>query len=428
MRLTMDEKRAVSGKLASKYRGCKSRKERIQVLNQVVELTGYNRHYAAWLLRNYGLKRLVREPSGKLVQLVVGKKNKRRATQRPHKYDEMVKKELVYIWDAFGLCGKRMEAMMRDILPSLVMQGRFEREAEVHQKLLHISAATIDRLLAAERAKRKPKGNTHTKPISLLKLQIPILISSELNRSEPGHYQIDLVGHDGGNPNGQFAFSLNAVELLLGWIEPRILLNKAQRWTREALRDIKKEAPVAIRSFHSDNDGAFINEKLQAWCTENHISYARGRPYHSNDTCYVEQKNYDIIRQAVGYHRYETDEEVALIAELYENLRLLVNFFYPSAKLVKKVRRGGARIHRIYDQPKSPFRRLMECEAVAGALKIKLSHQKRQLDPFILKANITRIQDQLIELVRRKNMRVLYPGPNYPKAAERMHQQLFGSI
>lgn len=428
MRLTMDEKRAVSGKLASKYRGCKSRKERIQVLDQVVELTGYNRHYAAWLLRNYGLKRLVRDPNGKLVQLVVGKKSKRRATQRPRRYDEAVKEELVYIWDAFGLCGKRMEAMMRDILPSLVMQGRFEREEEIHQKLLLISAATIDRLLAMERAKRKLKGNTHTKPTSLLKLQIPILISSELNKSEPGHYQIDLVGHDGGNPNGQFAFSLNAVELLCGWIEPRILLNKAQIWTREALRDIKKQAPLPLLSLHSDNDGAFINEKLQAWCAENHIAYARARPYHSNDTCYVEQKNYDIIRQTVGYLRYETEQEVALIAELYENLRLLVNFFYPSAKLVKKVRRGGGRIHRIYDQHKSPFRRLMDCEAVPGAVKIKLAHQKRQLDPFILKANITRIQDRLIELARRKNMEILYPGPNYPRAAERMHQHIFGSI
>ena len=70
----------------------------------------------------------------------------------------------------------------------------------------------------------------------------------------------------------------------------------------------------------------------------------------------------------------------------------------------------------------------MECEAVPGAVKIKLSHQKRQQDPFILKANISRIQEQLIELVRRKNMKVLYPGPNYPGAAERMHQHIFGSI
>jgi len=114
-----------------------------------------------------------------------------------HRNDEVddgtVKKELAYIWDAYGLCGTRMKAMMSDIMPSLVMRGRFEAEEEIYGKLLQISAATIDRLLGEQQAKRKPEGNTHTRPTSLLKLQIPILISSQLNTNEPGHCQIDLV-------------------------------------------------------------------------------------------------------------------------------------------------------------------------------------------------------------------------------------------
>ena len=63
-----------------------------------------------------------------------------------------------------------------------------------------------------------------------------------------------------------------------------------------------------------------------------------------------------------------------------------------------------------------------------GTLKIKLRHLRQQLDPFELKANITQIQDRLIELVKRKNMKILYPGPSYPKATERMSRQLFGYI
>jgi IS30 family transposase len=426
MRLTMDQKRAVSGKLAGRYRGSVSRKERSRILDEVVELTSYNRHYAAWLLHHFGKRRFVRTTDDKLVQLVVGRRNKRRLTRRPRKYDEAVKKRLEYIWDAFGLCGKRLKAMMKDILPSLVARARLTADDEVYQKLMEISASTIDRLLKEERTKSKPKGNTHTKPSSLLKVQIPIVISSELNTTQPGHYQIDLVGHDGGNPNGHYAFSLNAVELLSGWIEPRILLNKAQKWTKEALISVKSEAPVPIESVHSDNDSAFINENLQSWCGKNQIFYTRARPYHSNDTCYVEQKNYDIVRQAVGYHRYETEQEVALISELYEKLRLLVNFFYPSFKLLQKIRRGGGRIKRVYDEPKSPFHRLIECEATPAVNKIKLHHRRRQLDPFELKASISRIQDQLIELVKQKSMKILYPGPSYPKATERMKQRLFG--
>ena len=111
----------------------------------------------------------------------------------------------------------------------------------------------------------------HTKPSSILKSQIPIIISSELNLEEPGHYQIDLVGHDGGNPNGHFAFTLNAVELSCGWIEPQILLNKAQRWSKQALQNIFATSPLPILSFHSDNDSAFLNENLQSWCLQRWI-------------------------------------------------------------------------------------------------------------------------------------------------------------
>jgi hypothetical protein len=295
----------------------------------------------------------------------------------------------------------------------------------LYAKLLGISAATIDRLLKEERAKRRLKGIAHTKPSSLLKNHIPIIISSELPRDEPGHFQIDLVGHDGGNPNGHFAFTLDAVELYSGWVEPRPMLNKANRWTREALQRVKTEAPIPIKSIHSDNDSAFLNEPLQSWCGSQGILYSRGRPYHSNDTCYVEQKNYNIVRQAVGYARYETEEEVALMGQLYENLRLLINFFYPSMKLLEKKRVKG-RIRKRYDQPRTPARRLLECATVAQSIKDQLRSQMRQLDPFLLKGNIARIQTQLMELVRRKNLRILYPGPSYPEATELKSRVLFG--
>ena len=88
MRLTMEQKRAVTGKLASKYRGSKSRKDRSRILDEVQELTRYNRHYAAWLLRNYGKHRIVKHEEGQTVQLVLGRKNKRRAIERPRTYDE----------------------------------------------------------------------------------------------------------------------------------------------------------------------------------------------------------------------------------------------------------------------------------------------------------------------------------------------------
>lgn len=421
----MEQRRAVSAKLAAKYRGCTNQKQRGAILEELMELTGYQRHYAAWLLRKFGASRLVKSPNGQVVRLVVGRRNKRRSVARSAVYDQAVKEMVVLLWESFDqMCGKRLVGMLPKVLPILRRRGHLHDEA-VYQKLLSISAATIDRLLKEERAKRRLKGISHTKPSTLLKSQVPIVISSELPVEEAGHFQIDLVGHEGGNPNGHFAFTLDAVELYSGWVEPRILLNKAHRWVKKALESIHRNAVVPIKSLHSDNDSAFINEPLHSWCDENHIETFRGRPWHSNDTCYVEQKNYNIVRQAVGYARYETEEEIALIAQLYERLRLLVNFFYPSMKLVHK-HRQGARIHKSYDRPRSPAQRLLDCPAVELALKSQLRCQMNLLDPFQLKEEISWLQDQLLQVVRKKATNVLYRGPVNAPPKLRLPHTLYG--
>ncbi len=423
----MSEKRAVTGKQAAGYRAARSRKERCRIIEGVVKHAGYSRHYAGWLLRNFGTSRLASGGDGKPVRLVVGQRNTRQPVVRPRKYGEAVRKVLVWLWDCFDqMCGKRLVAVLPALLPTLVKHKLVAKGGVVYQRLSQISAATIDRLLRAERTKRRLKGISHTKPSTALKNMIPIVISSELSRDEPGHYQIDLVGHDGGNPNGHFAFTLTAVELFSGWVELSPLLNKANRWAKEATKAVKTRSPVPLKDLHSDSDSAFINESVQSWCLQQHppIPYRRGRPYHSNDTCYVEQKNGNIVRGAVGYARYETEEEVALLRQLYDDLRLLTNFFYPSVKLLEKKRVNG-RIRKRYDEPKTPARRLLDCPAVSWQAKRLLRSCASTLDPFVLKSRITKLQGRLLTLVRRKNMQILYPGPSYPQATERMTARLF---
>jgi hypothetical protein len=407
----MEQKRAVGAKLSAKYRGCTSQKERAAILEQMVELSGYDRHYAAWVLRHFGTSRVIQTPAGEAVRLVVGCKNRRRAVVRSCTYDQAVKEVLVLLWESFDqMCGKRLVAILPEVLPILQRRGGSPLNEVVYQKLKGISAATIDRLLKGERAKRRLKGIAHTTPSTALKSRVPMRISSELPVQEPGHFQIDLVGHEGGNPNGHFAFTLDAVELYSGWVEPRIVLNKAHRWVKTAVESIQSTAVVPIKSLHSDNDSAFINEPLQSWCSTAQIEFYRGRPWHSNDTCYVEQKNYNIVRQAVGYARYETEEEIAVIAALYEKLRLLINFFYPSMKLLHKSRQG-ARVHKSYDAPRTPARRLLDCPTVADSVKGQLRWQLDRLDPFQLKGQIAGLQDQLMEMIRKKCQQILYPGP-----------------
>jgi len=398
--LTMGQRKGVTAKLAKRYRGA-SKKEKGRILDTLVKVTEYNRCYASWVLRHYGRRHLMKI-DGRMVELVALNTLKRQEVPRPRIYDEPVVKTLKMIWESFDyMCGQRLAEFLKEVLPVLVGSGEVYCSETTYEKLLKISPATIDRLLRDEKQKLRVRGTSHTKAVGILKAQIPIRTWSEVTAPEPGHFQIDLVGHDGGDSHGQFAYSLDALDLYSGWVEPRALQNRAHRWTLEAVQDIYETAPMSLKTIHSDNGGEFINERLLSWCQSKQIDPYRSRAYKKNDTCFIEQKNYSVIRQAVGYARFDTQEEVKLLQELYSNLRLLVNHFYPSTKLIEK-KRVGSKVHKRYDKPKTPYRRLLECEAVSEETKEKLRSEHRRLRPMELKKRIMQTQDQLYQSARRK--------------------------
>ncbi len=139
----------------------------MQLLDEVVRMTGYKRPYAAWLLRNFGKSRLVRGLDGKPVRLVVGARNKRRPVVRPRKSEERVKKALVYLWDCFHrMCGKRLEAILPQMPAVLIHHRRLAKSEPAYGKLRRISAApthayrkdTPHLLRRAEELQHRPSG------------------------------------------------------------------------------------------------------------------------------------------------------------------------------------------------------------------------------------------------------------------------------
>jgi hypothetical protein len=401
MGLTMGQRRGVTKQLAARYRGAE-KQEKGRILDTLVELAGYNRCYAGWVLRHFGREYLVKV-EGQMVRMVVGAGRKRQP-QRPRYYNESVKRVLEVIWKEFDyMCGSRLAVMLKEILPVIVGAGELRCSLQSQQKLMQISGATIDRLLREEKQKRRIRPQSSTKPTSLLKAQIPVLSWSELQVDEPGHLQADLVGHDGGNARGEYAYSLDSVDLFSGWVEPRVQRNRAHKWTAEALDDVKKLLPVPLKSLHTDNGGEFINTLLAGWCIRQKIDFFRARPHRRNDTCHVEQKNYNIIRQAVGYARFDTDEELQVIREIYEKLRLLVNHFYPSVKLIEK-RREGSRVYKRYDKPQSPYQRLMRWPGLPEETRQKLQEEHRRIRPMQLKAQIDQLQEKLYRMARNRRV------------------------
>ena len=138
------------------------------------------------------------------------------------------------------------------------------------------------------------------------------------------------------------------------------------------------------------------------YCIENKITFTRSQPYRKNDSCFVEQKNYSVVRRAVGYLRYDTEEELGLLNELYLYLGRYNNFFMPVTKLISK-KRIGSKVTKKYDKARTPFRRVLESEHIDDKIKAKLRREYTSLNPVELKKNISRLQEKLLKLNVLKN-------------------------
>ena len=399
MRLTMNEKRAVTAKISQRYKQS-GKKEKTRILDEYVELTGYNRKHAITLLSNWGKRKTV-IIDNKPVRIVIGRKYKQ-SRRRDKKYDEEVLKPLKKIWAIYDfMCGKRLKAVLGLIVGPLITSGEIKVSDEVRQKLLEISSCQIDRLLSRERKKNRLKGNSYTKPGSLLKSQIPVRTFADWDDKKPGFVEVDLVGHDGGNTKGDFCFSLNVTDVYSGWTEPVAIRNKARKWTFEALMVAESRFPFSFLGIDSDNGSEFINGHLYDYCDKKNIIFTRSRPYRKNDNCYVEEKNNSVIRRNVGYFRYDTQEELELLNDIYKQLRLLINFFYPCMKLIRKERIGG-KVKKVYDKPKTPYQRLLESDLVKENIKVLLKNKYIKLNPARLKRKLVSLQNKLINLNRKK--------------------------
>jgi hypothetical protein len=391
MRLTMKERKRIAEATAGRYRKA-GKKEKGVILNEFVELTGFARSYAAVVLRNQG--RVVQVSRKLRVRGDVGKKLPRRG--RGPTYDEQTVKVLVQVWRIMDyICGKRLAPMLGEIVERLLRHNELRCDAATSKKLVRMSAATIDRLLRPERQKYQLKGRTHTRPGTLLKHQIPMRTFSEWDEAQPGFMEMDLVGHDGGVIDSQHAFTLNAVDIASGWNCSRALKNKAQVWILEGVEKIQAKLPFPLLGIDSDNGSEFINETLYNFCQEHKITFTRSRPYRKNDSCFVEQKNYSVVRRAVGYQRFDTEEQLRLLNELYEVLDLYTNFFQPSMKLKSK-ERHGARVKKKYDEARTPYQRLLDSNYIAEESKEQLRERYRLLNPAQLKRQIEKLQQQLL--------------------------------
>jgi transposase InsO family protein len=353
--------------------------EKQVILNEFCRNTGYNRKYAIRLLNGPGPDPRPQRP---------------RQRRRSPTYGAGVIAILGALWEAAGYpCAVRLKALLPLWMPWV--RKRFRPTAGTARGLLRISARQIDRRLE-ERKKRVGQrvygGTRRTKVGTLLKHLIP-LRTDHWQEKLPGFAEVDLVSHSGNSASGEFAYSLNLTDVHTGWTETRAILGKGRQAVLDALEEIQAALPFPLRGINSDNGSEFINWHVGSWCARQQMQFSHSRPYKKDDNAYIEQKNWTHVRKLMGWDRYDTPQAVEAMNDLYRHeLRLWLNLFQPSAKLIKKVR-VGSKLCRRYDLPRTPLDRLeteQADEPTESAQLAALVQLRPGLDPFQLSRQIDR--------------------------------------
>jgi hypothetical protein len=331
--------------VAKRYRDA-DRSGKKQILDEFCKTTGHNRKYAIGLLN--------RPPAERSEPI-------RRKRCSAYAMDLALLTEL---WEVSGrLCAKRLMAGLQDLIDGLERFDEINISAERRTRFRTMSASTADRLLRPVRRRLGWRGKTTTKPGTLLKHQIAVRTFADWNEQRPGFMEIDLVAHCADSVRGEYAHTLTMTDVATGWTELTALRNRSQKTVLEAIRQVSARLPFRILGLDSDNGAEFINYPLKAYCEQNQITFTRCRPCKKNDQCHVENKNGSIVRTQTGYFRYETEEALKRLRALYSWLRLFVNYFAPSAKLVGK-HRNGAKVTKQYDTPTTPYKRLLNANVL----------------------------------------------------------------
>ncbi len=352
-----------------------------QILDEFCAVCEYNRKYAI---------RLLAKPA---------RRHKAKRGRKPFYAGPGLLDALLDIWTATDfMCSRRLKAILPVWLP-FYEQAVEPLAADIRSRLLSISRATLDRVLRPLRA-RYGKGLCGTKPGSMLRNQIPIR-TDNWDITKPGFMEADTVAHCGTSLAGDFVWSLIMTDIHTAWTEGRAIWNKGSSGVMEQVHDIERRIPFPLLGFDCDNGSEFLNNHLQRFFAnrQSPVRFTRSRPYKKNDNAHVEQKNWAQARHLLGYDRIDNPGALPPINDLYANeWSLYQNHFCPSLKLKTKTR-IGSRYRKLYEDPKTPYQRIMQSPEIPEDTKNALQMTHASLNPFLLKKAIEKKLKAIFRLV-----------------------------
>lgn len=393
----MRSRAEVTTKFATRYAKA-TKKERGQILDQVVEVTGWSRDNARRRLRAAASNR---PGSGRVVVV-------RERSPRSPKYSYDALEVLQLVWAASGgQCGKYLAVSMCLLLDALerhgeLVAGQGRYSPAVCEELLSMSAATIDRYLKTAKAKDQIGGISTTKRSALLRNSIKIRRSGDEVEAEPGFFEGDTVAHCGPTLKGEFARTFNLTDIHTGWVFTRSIRNNAHTHILSGLKSAVTEIPYAITGLDFDNGSEFLNHPVIEWAGDRGIYFTRSRPYKKNDQATIESKNNHVVRKYAFYYRYDTDTERAVLNRLWQLVNDRMNYLTPTIKPTGFTSTADGRRRRVYDAPATPVDRLLAAGVLSEAQRAELCAYRDTLNPAKIGRKIAALQNQLLLLAKDK--------------------------
>lgn len=327
---------------------------------------------------------------------------------RPKKYGNDADSALAWVWEQYDYpSAERLYDEIAEAVRIFERDGMWKYSKNTTEQLKAMSLGSM-KLRTTAMAKKRGllRGHSTTRSGPLLK-SVPVFFGSWARKGS-GYGQVDTVVHSGPKLMGKMAYTVNYVDVATYWQEPVAQLDKTDDATLASIQTIAKRLPWTLKGLHPDSGSEFINQAGITWCKRHRIELTRSRPNKKNDNCYVEQRNLVVVRRYVGYERYDCQEAVLAMNELYEALRLYLNFFQPTFKLQGKEKRARSAdgkqaakpYKRIYDKPQTPYKRVLERKDIDQWVKDRLTMQYETLNPKVLRDKIKVLTTRLERIQR----------------------------
>lgn len=368
--MTVNERRKYLTIMKPRYQAS-GKGERSLLLSEMEQVTGLHRKHLTRLLNATSLERQARKK------------------QRERSYGPEVERVILKVWESLDyICAERLTPSLLSTAQHLARFEVVRLNAEVEEQLAQISRATVARLLSHHRSRKArlprkgpERANQVTKGVPMKRIP--------WDTQEPGHFEVDLVHHCGELSVGEYAHTLQMIDVATGWSERVVVFGRGQRAMEAGFRQILERLPFEVRELHPDNGTEFFNRHLMRFWKEKvvGVTLSRSRPYQKNDNRNVEQKNDSLVRQYLGYGRLDTPEQVTAANELYERMWVYYNLFQPVLHLCEKISEGD-RVRRKWDQAQTPFERLKATGMLAPAQQERLQALYERTNPLALRQDI----------------------------------------